>query len=329
MSILQLNTIVTIVLVLVLLVMGGYVLFYTERTVIPKKYRVHFKLKSGSLKIDNLKRGISIIGSAGSGKTESVVYNLLQHFSKYHFCGIIHDYKDFELTEMAYPLFYKNTEIKFYTIAFDTIYFKVNPMAPRYLPNEESVNELSRVLIENLLEQGENMNATTRFFNDAVEGLLGGLIWKLKTDYPKYCTLPHLIAIFQSMGTKRLVAFLSSNLTSKSMASAFISGIESEKQTAGVKSTLANAFKKISSQKLFMVLSEDEVPLNINDKDNPAIISIVNNPKYESAYAPIVATIMHTVIKQMSVRNQRSSFVLMEEAPILLSSAGMMSIAIS
>ena len=317
MSILEQHTVFITIIGLVLLAMTYFVLFYKDQHAIPKKYQVHFKLKSGSFKIDNLKRGISIIGSAGSGKTESVVYNLLQHFSKHQFCGIIHDYKDFELTEMAYPLFQKHSKIKFYTIAFDTIYYKVNPIAPRYLPNEESVNELSKVLIENLLEQGDTMNATTRFFNDAVEGLLAGLIWKLKTDYPKYCTLPHLIAIFQSMETKKLVAFLNSNLTSKSMASAFINGIESEKQTAGVKSTLANAFKKISSQKLFMVLSEDEVPLNINDKDNLAVISIVNNPKYESAYAPIVATIMHTVIKQMSVRNQQSSFVLMEEAPTI------------
>lgn len=294
-----------------------YILFDTDQKAIPKKYRVHFKLKSGRLKIDNLKRGVSIIGSAGSGKTESVVYNLLQHFSKHQFCGIIHDYKDFELTEIAYPLFQKHPGIKFYTISFDTIYYKVNPIAPRYLPNEESVNELSRVLIENLLEQGESMNATTRFFNDAVEGLLSGLIWKLKTDYPKFCTLPHLIAVFQSMNTLMLVSFLSSNLTSKSMASAFINGIESEKQTAGVKSTLANAFKKISTQNICMVLSQDEVPLNINSQEHPSVISIVNNPKFETAYSPIIAMIMHTVIKQMSVRNQQSAFVLMEEAPTI------------
>nr|BFF38208.1 hypothetical protein BACY1_00130 [Tenacibaculum mesophilum] len=101
------------------------------------------------------------------------------------------------------------------------------------------------------------------------------------------------------------------------MANAFINGVESEKQTAGVKSTLANAFKKISSQKIFMVLSADEVPLNINNPNNKAVISIVNNPQYESAYSPIIAIIMHTVIKQMSVRNKESAFVLMEEAPTI------------
>ncbi|MDO6761899.1 type IV secretion system DNA-binding domain-containing protein [Tamlana sp. 2_MG-2023] len=282
-----------------------------------KRYQVRFKLNSGRFKIDNIKRGVSLIGSAGSGKTESVVYNLMQHFSEQQFCGIIHDYKHFELTEIAYPLFKTQHGLSFYTVSFDCINSKVNPIAPRYLPNEESVNELSRVLIENLLEVHGETNATSRFFSDAVEGLLAGMIWKMKTDYPKRCTLPHIIALFQSLPTKRLIAFLSSNLTAKSMASAFINGIESEKQTAGVKSTLSNAFKKISSQNIFMVLSEDQVPLDLNHPDYPSVISVVNNPKYESAYAPIIATIMHTAVKQMSVRNRKPSFVLMEEAPTI------------
>ena len=281
------------------------------------KYRIQLNLRHGKFRIGNVKRGVSVIGSAGSGKTESVIYNLLQHFSQHQFCGILHDYKDFELTEIAYPLF-KQKGIDFYTIAFDQIHYRVNPIAPRYLPNEESVNELSKVLIENLLEfNGANTNSTSKFFNDAVEGLLGGMIWKLRTHYPQLCTLPHLIAIFQTMDTKRLVSFLSSDIISKSMASAFINGMDSDKQTAGVKSTLANALKKISSQKLFMALSKDEVPLCINSLDNPAVISIVNHPKYESAFSPIIAAILHTVVKQMSMRHQRHSFLLMEEAPTL------------
>lgn len=312
------HIILYVVIPVLIVGMIAYVYLFSEvKLKIDKKYRVHFKLKRGRFKIDDIRRGVSIIGSAGSGKTESVVYNLLQHFAKYNFCGIIHDYKDFELTEIAYPLF-KDNDVNFYTISFDKIHHKVNPIAPRYLPNEESVNEVSKVLIENLLEQNlSDASGSSKFFSDAVEGLLSGLIWKLKTAYPDKCTLPHLIALYQTMSTKKLVAFLKSDFTSRAMASAFINGIDSEKQTAGVKSTLANAFKKISSQKIFMVLSSDEVPLDINNSKNKAIISIVNNPQYESAYLPIIATIMHTVIKQMSVRNRETSFVLMEEAPTI------------
>jgi len=281
------------------------------------KYQVNFATTKGNFKLDNIKRGASVIGSAGSGKTESVVYGFLKHFQKEGFCGIIHDYKDFELTEMAYPLF-KDSDIPFKVISFDKIIHRVNPIAPRYLENEESVNEVSRVLIENLLEQRESgTTGTTKFFNDAAEGLIGGLIWKLKTEYPKYCTLPHLIAVYQFLDTKSLIQFLETNTTSRAMADAFISGKDSERQTAGVKSTLANALKRISTQRIFMALSADEVPLDINSEENPAVISIVNNPKFETSYSPVIATIIHTITKQMSVRNSEPSFLLMEEAPTI------------
>jgi hypothetical protein len=304
---------------LILINIGMYV--FLHKTDTPKngdsKYQVNFATTKGNFKLDNIKRGASVIGSAGSGKTESVVYGFLKHFQKEGFCGIIHDYKDFELTEMAYPLF-RDGNIPFKIISFDKIIDRVNPIAPRYLENEESVNEVSRVLIENLLEQRESgTTGTTKFFNDAAEGLFGGLIWKLKTDYPKYCTLPHLIAVYQHLDTDSLIQFLESNTTSRAMADAFISGKDSDRQTAGVKSTLANALKRISTQRIFMALSADEVPLNVNSPENPCVISIVNNPKYETSYSPVIATIIHTITKQMSVRNSEPSFLLMEEAPTI------------
>ena len=303
---------------LILINIGMYVFLHkTDKPINgDSKYQVSFDTTKGNFKLDNIKRGASIIGSAGSGKTESVVYGFLKHFRKENFCGIIHDYKDFELTEMAYPLF-KDNDIPFKVISFDKIIHRVNPIAPRYLENEESVNEVSRVLIENLLEQRESgTTGTTKFFNDAAEGLIGGLIWKLKTTYPEFCTLPHLIAIYQYLDTDSLIQFLETNTTSKAMADAFISGKDSERQTAGVKSTLANALKRISTQRIFMALSADEVPLNINSENNPAIISVVNNPKFETSYSPVIATIVHTITKQMSARGQRPSFLMMEGAHI-------------
>lgn len=311
---------ITLYIIIPVLLLGivFYVFFHKEKDkTLDDKYQVKFKIKSGRFQINNIKRGASIIGSAGSGKTESVVFNFLQHFSEHSFCGVIHDYKSFELTEMAYPLF-KAQEIPFYIISFDSIYNRVNPIAPRYMENEESVNEVSRVLIENLLEQKESgSTGTTKFFTDAAEGLISGMIWKLKTSYPEFCTLPHLIAIYQLLDTDSLIAFLASNVTSRAMADAFISGKDSDRQTAGVKSTLANAFKKISTQRIFMALSADEVPLDINSQKKTGVISVVNNPKYETAYSPIIATIIHTITKQMSVRDANPSFLMMEEAPTI------------
>ncbi|PKA99638.1 type IV secretory system conjugative DNA transfer VirD4/TraG family protein [Flavobacteriaceae bacterium MAR_2009_75] len=289
-------------------------LIESDTTSMPKKYQAKFQLRNGVLNMKNIRRGVSIIGSAGSGKTESVVFSFLKHFNKYGFCGVIHDYKHFEITEMAYPLF-QDPKVPFHIVSFDDIYKRVNPIAPRYMEDEESVNEISRVLLENLLEQKESVaSGSSKFFNDAVEGLLGGLIWRLKMAHPDYCTLPHLIATYQYLDTEQLVSFLSSDFTSKAMADAFISGIDSDRQTAGVMSTLANALKKISTPRIFMTLSADEIPLDINNPKHPSVISVVNNPKFDIAYSPVIATIVHTITKQMSVRNRLSSFFLAEEA---------------
>ena len=143
------NELVPILLYLVcpLMLINTGLYVFLHKTESPKngdsKYQVNFPTTRGNFKLDNIKRGASIIGSAGSGKTESVVYGFLKHFQKEGFCGIIHDYKDFELTEMSYPLF-KDSDIPFKVISFDKIIHRVNPIAPRYLENEESVNEVSR-----------------------------------------------------------------------------------------------------------------------------------------------------------------------------------------
>ena len=66
-----------------------------------------------------------------------------------------------------------------------------------------------------------------------------------------------------------------------------------------------------------MTLSRDEIPLNINSLGNPAVVCIVNNPKFETAFSPVIATTIHSLIKQMSLRNKEPSFVLLEEAPTI------------
>ena len=267
--------------------------------------------------ITNLRRGISIIGAAGSGKTESLIHPLMMHLAQHHFTGVIYDYKNFELTELAYPVF-KNNSIPFYIISFDRFYNCVNPIAPRYMKDEESVNEFSRVLIENLMELKESgAEGTSKFFQDAAEGLLAGLIWRCKQEDADLCNLPALIDYFNSRNARELADHLNEDTIARGMASAFLNGLESERQTAGVLSTLANGLKKINTQRIRKVICKDQVPLECNHPTTPGVICLVNNPKYESAYSPILSAILHVITKQMSIRNRKHSFLLMEEAPTL------------
>ena len=281
------------------------------------KYKAEFQVKGTKIVLENIRRGVSIIGSAGSGKTESVVYNFLMHFHQHGFSGVIHDYKHFEITEIAHPIFKKGS-IPFDIISFGPFYGRVNPIAPRYIESREYVHEIARVLLENLLElRDSNSGGSAHFFNNAVQGLIAGMIWRLKTEYPKYCTIPHMIALFQRLPNKSLVEFLSADMQSKAMADAFIRGVGSERQTAGVLSTLGNAFSKITTPAIFFTLSKDEIDLDINTGKEHGVIAIVNNPKEETSLSPIIATIIHAITKQMSVRGGNPSFLMMEEAPTL------------
>ncbi|WP_127025034.1 type IV secretory system conjugative DNA transfer family protein [Flagellimonas beolgyonensis] len=304
-------------LLFVHVIVYGLVDYHKDAMKPSKVFEVRFKVRGRNLVLGNIRRGVSVMASAGSGKTESVIYGFLRHFQEQGYSGVIHDYKDFEITEMAWPL-WTDEKVPFRIVSFGPIYHRVNPIAPRYLPDEESVHEVSRVLLENLMEHRDSdENSTSRFFKDAAEGLISGLIWRLKTDYPDICTLPHLMALFQQLATKSLIKFLRGNMTSRAMADAFISGVGSERQTAGVLSTLANAIKKISTRKLFMVLSADEIPLDINNEQHPSVITLVNNPQRDASLSPVIATIIHTISKQMAQRHRKPSFMLLEEASTL------------
>ncbi|SKB98540.1 hypothetical protein SAMN05660903_03633 [Salegentibacter salinarum] len=73
----------------------------------------------------------------------------------------------------------------------------------------------------------------------------------------------------------------------------------------------------ITTRKIFFCLSANEISLDLNNPKNPCVVTIVNNPKNETAYSPVIAMIIHTVLRQMSVRNLERAFVLMEEAPTI------------
>ena len=298
-----------------------HVLFYGFLKGAPPKDAFYAKMKvyGRALVIKNLRLGVSVLGAAGSGKTASVLYNLLVHFSIKNFTGIIHDYKDFELTKIAYPLF-KERMVNFYVVAphDPSRSHCVNPIAPAYMQKEADVNEMANVLAKNLTERKTSSTSSSgKFFEDAVESLLAGMIWKLKEDHPNFCTLPHLISIYTHFEINSLAMFIMSNPIAHLLANSFLLGLRSSRQTAGLLSTIAIAFKKLSSREAFALLRRDEIPLAINSRETRGVVSLINQPKYSKSYAPILSSIAHVMIKQMSVPDRDPSFIMVEEAPTL------------
>ncbi|NJM78993.1 MAG: type IV secretory system conjugative DNA transfer family protein [Flavobacterium sp.] len=293
-------------------IIGGLVGLLTYPDKQDKIWDVEFFTNKGRKLMKNIKRGIVVIGAAGSGKTESPIYVIMKHCSEALFTGVIYDYKDGELTEIAKPLFQDRLKI----IAFHKphIGIRVNPISQKYISDEKEINELVSVLVQNL-GSGEKSN----FFIENAEALLSAVILKLhlndKKNRTNYCTLPHVIALiltgdfsdvigYTKAGEEvkapyeKLRKFLSADLRVKMQASAFLGGLDSERQTASVFSTLANLLRKLAFPEAFYTLSGDDVDLAVNKHENDIVISIVNEPKNDNYLSPVIATIIHTITKQ-------------------------------
>lgn len=289
---------------------------------------VEVTTKNGKRVIRNVFAGVGIFGASRSGKTASVIYTLLNHFSKFHFSGLIYDYKNGELTEICTPMF--EERLKIFAIHRPDLSVRLNPIAPKYLTDEKNIISVTRVLLDNLAgaEKGEN-----NFFQESAESLLTALILKFSMKHEYYCTLPHIIAFIlsvdfsikkeESFGKDEsetfagLRVFLEDDPRVKIQASAFLMGLASEKQTAAVISTLANALRKIAFPEAFWALSKNEIDLGLNAKDNQVVLSVLNEPKDEEALTPVLATIIHTTTREMMVRKREPAFILLDEAPTI------------
>lgn len=291
---------------------------------------VEIKTKRGLRIIRNVFAGVGIFGASRSGKTASVIYSLLLHFSKWEFSGLIYDYKNGELTEICLPLFGKR--VKIFAVHRPDISVRINPINPKYLADEKDVNSVASVLLDNLNTEDKGNGG---FFYDTANSLLSALILKFSLHHQHYCTLPHIIAFILSVdfslkeeeqkGLKEdaydtflgLKKFLTDDKRVRLQASSFILGLASEKQTAGVISTLANALRKVSFPEAYWSLTGNDMDLNVNSKDNKSVFCVLNEPKNEDTLTPFLATIIHTMTRQMMVRGQEPAFILLDEAPTI------------
>ncbi|TXN37704.1 type IV secretion system DNA-binding domain-containig protein [Flagellimonas hymeniacidonis] len=263
----------------------------------------------------NIKRGVSVQGAAGSGKTASVAGWILHWMGKRNVPSLVYDYKNFELVE-AVQWFYRDSELPIHAFAPhdpDKSVF-LNPIDPEVLKTDEDISLMCKCIVQNVIaKDGKGDN----FFVQAAEGALIGVIYVLKEKYPQHCSFPYLAAIFLTKEAEGLVDFIEQSTTASIHARAFLDGKESEKQMAGVKATLSNAFRVFAVPNIFYTMQKSSVNLSINNKENLAVLCLVNIPKYDEIYSPILSIVTQAVITSMSERHQEPSYILLDEAPTL------------
>lgn len=269
-----------------------------------------------SYKMGNPFRGILVIGSAGSGKSISVIRQLIKNATIKGFCGLLYDFKYPTLSdELEGYISNTNNSIKHYNINFTDISksVRINPLKPEYVINSSFAREYAISIINNLLPESTDKQD---FWTRSCIDLLTAEIHYMVQEHPKFSTLPHVVALTYTDEDK-LIKLLSQNIECFGMIKSLETALRnnSKNQLSGVIATLQSALSRINIPEIFWILSGDDISLNINDPKNPIWLSVGNNSGLSDTFAPVISLIFTVALKQMNQSGKHKSMVLLDEAP--------------
>ncbi|WFB67499.1 type IV secretory system conjugative DNA transfer family protein [Chryseobacterium sp. WX] len=270
--------------------------------------------KKRTVQIPNPFRGILVIGGPGAGKSESFAVPFIRELAQKQFAGICYDFK-YPALANDIELFYSDSDIKHYVLNFNDSLksHRCNPLNPKYLPHSAYAREYASAITKNLMKESIKKED---FWSRSATDLLTACIWFLKREYPKYCDLPHTLALIAT-NHNDLIALLSSNTETKAMILSLATALESEanSQLAGVVGSLQGAVAQINTPEFMYIFGGEDFDLNINNPDNPIVLTVGNNPSIASTLAPLCSLVISVASKQLNQPNKYHSFVLLDEFP--------------
>jgi type IV secretory pathway TraG/TraD family ATPase VirD4 len=175
------------------------------------------------------------------------------------------------------------------------------------------------VFLANMMGATKSQSSSgDRYWIESAAGVLAGVIWRLRSDYPQNCDLPHAIAIVINKPVEELTEFLKRNDQSVFLAASYFKSLVSEKQVAGILGTLASSLSKVALPEIFYLLSGNEVDLELNHPDHPTMLTLSTIQQLDKTYAPVLALIISMSLKMMNQEGRHHSAIVLDEAPTLI-----------
>lgn len=272
----------------------------------------------GNIVLNNPFRGIFVLGAAGSGKSESVGVPLLGQFIEHNYAGIVYDFKfptlanDVESFVKA-----KSARLRHFYIDFNNPLrsYRVNPLNPKYLPNTSYAREYAQAIVANLLKESIKK---PDFWTRSATDLLTACIWYLREERPDICDLPHVFAMITSNDVD-LLNLLQTNTQSAQMTMSIYSAMQrkADGQVSGVIGTLQGAIAQLNTPELMYIFSGDDFSLDVNDPQNPIVLTVGSYPTLTQTFAPLCSLVITVATKLMNQPAKAPSFVLLDEAPTI------------
>ncbi|AHJ95496.1 hypothetical protein [Hymenobacter swuensis] len=228
----------------------------------------------GWVNVPNPYRGVLVLGGAGAGKTYFIGEPVVEQLAAKNFTELIYDFKLPVLAEVAQkalelagrrqspprplPSGEPEPAVVLHVINFRDLQRseRVNPLRAEDLPVVAFAEEYSRV-INNLNPQSIRK---MEFFDISAVAYLTGIIWFYKKHFPRYCTIPHVVATAIHKDFKHVLSMLETDPECAGMVRSIVRAVEqrAEKQVAAVVGTLQVILNRINSPEIVWVLTPDE-----------------------------------------------------------------------
>jgi len=297
-----------------------------------------------TLNVNNVFQGILVCGGAGAGKSASWIDPAIFQWAQLGCSMTIYDFKGkpatlglsaynswnhmkshpekFEQLNRERAL--KNQRpLKIPTyelVTFDDLSksSRPNPISPKNITSSLDSKSIMMVFLKGL---NKGFVKNEDFWAGAAFSLAHGLAERLRKSYPEYCTIPHLI-ILGLQPPILLMEWLKQDFEVDKIISSFTTAImnNAEGQIAGMISSFQQPLTVLLEPSIFWVLGapyHEQSDLNLNDIDNPRIVSFSNDPKKRQALSPIISCLLESVMSNINEQNKHPHAFIIDEYPTL------------
>jgi hypothetical protein len=275
--------------------------------------------------LDHLSQGIYIEGSAGSGKSNSVIEPIIYQAASKGFSGFLYDFKGNPptLSSCMYGAIVKSkisTRFAHINLSCPSISNRCNPLSPSYLPYKQYAHEYASAILKNL---NREWASKLDFWAENAIAYLSAILWYLKKHHPLLCSLPHA-TLLALEAPEKSIALLNQDEETKRMIGAI--GVayynNADKQIAGIFSSLQLPINKLYTKEIFWILSSSpndvgHISLDVSNPSSPTLLSVANDPRLSDVFSPIISLIATVCIKNMNQQGKHKSVFILDEAPTL------------
>lgn len=282
-------------------------------------------------------RGTLVLGTAGSGKTASILVPALWQSIYKGQSGVVYDFKYPNMSLEAFNALVKTlkensfafgkiddkTPIipKFVSVNFNDLRrsARVNPIQPQYIKSVANAQEIAKLLLTNLNRSW--IGKESEFFNASAINLVAMAIYFLKLYSEKnklnYCTLPHVVELVNSNIIDQMNLY-ETEPELQVLRSIFQVAIDAKAtdQLGGQVASALNSLAPLASKEVYWVLSGNDFDLEINNPAHPTILGLGSDRENKNTYGSLIAVIFSTIFKTMRKGN-RPGFVMIDELPTI------------